>query len=239
MERVGGRLLRVARWRWNEGLTKPPLLFLNGIGANAEAVEPFADLFPDRPFITYDQPGSGGSPSPVIPYNAFQVAWQTGRVLQRFGVDQADVMGISWGGAMAQQFALQHPSRVRRLVLAATNAGLIAVPGNPVALGKLASPKTYSGNPAVKLQPPSARGFLYQCLALAGWTSAPALPLLKKPTLILTGDKDRIVPPINARLLHRLIPGSELEVFPGSGHMFLMSRMAEVAARVHAFLEVD
>ena len=58
------------------------------------------------------------------------------KLLDRFGIDVVDVMGISWGGAMAQHFAFQHGRRTRRLVLLATSAGALMVPGNPGALAR-------------------------------------------------------------------------------------------------------
>jgi poly(3-hydroxyalkanoate) depolymerase len=260
METVGGRTLRVARWRLDMESEHLPVLFFNGIGANIEAVAPLADALEDRGFIMFDMPGVGESPEPLIPYNAATMAWTTTLLLDRFGLDKVDVMGVSWGGAMAQHFALQHPGRTRRLVLAATSAGMIMVPGNPAALTKMANPRRYVdaafmakhfetlyggalGSEASgksehigRLKPPTPRGYFYQLLAMLGWTSAPALPFLKKHTLILMGDDDQIVPLANGRILNSLIPNSELEVLEGGGHLFLLSHRDQSVSAIRRFL---
>jgi pimeloyl-ACP methyl ester carboxylesterase len=217
LETVGGRVLRVARWRLDRESEHPPILFFNGIGANIEAVAPLAESFDDRGFIMFDMPGIGGSPDPLVPYNTVTMAWTATQVLDRFGLDVVDVMGISWGGGMAQHFAIQHPGRTRRLV------GLGNGPGKKGHMSRLT--------------PPSPRGYFYQLLAMLGWTSAPALPFLRKPTLILMGDDDRIVPLINGKLLASLIPDSRLAVMEGGGHLFLLSHKDESIAEIRAHLD--
>ncbi len=257
METVGGRTLRVARWRWDEPSEHLPILFFNGIGANIEAVAPLAEALTDRPFIMYDMPGVGGSPEPLVPYNAFIVGWQSKELLKRFGCERADVMGVSWGGGMAQHFALQHPDFTRRLVLIATSAGMLMVPGNPAALTKMANPRRYidpdfmadhfktlyggmvgeKGEHISRLKPPTPRGYLYQLLAMIGWTSAPGLPFLKKETLIMMGDDDQIVPLANGHILNTLIPNSRMEVFEGGGHLFMLSHKEQTIACIREFLD--
>lgn len=143
MESVGGRTLRVATWRLDQPSEHLPILFFNGIGANIEAVAPLAEALPDRAFIMFDMPGIGGSPEPVVPYNTVTMAWTTTQLLDKLGLNKVDVMGVSWGGAMAQHFAIQHPGRTRRLILAATTAGMIMMPGNPASLSKMADPRRY------------------------------------------------------------------------------------------------
>ncbi|WP_324262844.1 alpha/beta fold hydrolase [Altererythrobacter sp. H2] len=262
METVGGRTLRVARWRLDMESEHLPVLFFNGIGANIEAVAPLADALDDRGFIMFDMPGVGESPEPLIPYNTVTMAWTTTLLLDRFGLDKVDVMGVSWGGAMAQHFALQHPKRTRRLVLAATSAGMIMVPGNPAALTKMADPRRYvdaafmakhfetlyggalGSSPGKsdhigRLKAPTPRGYFYQLLAMIGWTSAPALPFMKKHTLILMGDDDQIVPLTNGRILNALIPNSELEVMEGGGHLFLLSHREQSISAIRRFLDTE
>ena len=129
METVDGRTLRVAVWRASKATTKLPILFFNGIGANIEAMAPMAELLDDRDFITFDMPGIGGSPDPVVPYNAILMARIAALLLDRFEMPIVDVMGVSWGGAMAQQFALQNSARTNKLILVATSAGMLMVPG--------------------------------------------------------------------------------------------------------------
>lgn len=264
METVGGRTLRVARWNLDKPSDHPPILFFNGIGANIEAVAPLATALDDRGFIMFDMPGVGGSPDPVIPYNTVTMAWTTTQLLDRFGIELVDVVGISWGGGMAQHFAIQYPGRTRKLVLVATSAGMLMVPGNPAALTKMANPRRYVdadymakhfktlyggalGNELgvddgkedhiARLSPPSPRGYMYQLLAMLGWTSAPALPFMKKETLILMGDDDQIVPLINGKFLKSLIPNSELVVMEGGGHLFLLSHKDQSVAAIRDFLD--
>lgn len=257
---AGGRALRVAHWRLNEISDHPPILFFNGIGANIEAVAPLAERLSERGFVMFDMPGTGESPDPTLPYNAFTMSWTATQVLDQLGPEEVDVMGVSWGGAMAQHFALQHPKRTRRLVLAATTAGMLMVPGNPASLTKLANPRRYidpefmnehfmalyggmTKRPGSKaehigrLKPPSPRGYLYQLLAMVGWTSLPALPFLDKEVLIMMGDDDQIVPLINGKILNAAIRNSRLEVFEGGGHLFLLTHADETIACLREFLD--
>ena len=255
LKRVGGRALRVAVWKAEGQEAARPLLFFNGIGANIEVMAPLAEWFRDRDVITFDMPGVGKSPRPVIPYTPWSMAWRAARLLDKLGYDKVDVMGVSWGGGMAQQFAFQHASRAGKLVLAATSAGMFMVPGKFASLSRMASPRRfidrefllknfqvlYGGNDdgsnahAGRLSPPSRRGYLYQLGAMFGWTSVWFLPLLKAKTLILMGDEDNVVPPVNGTILKSLMPRARLEIVRG-GHLFLVSSAPELAPMIRAFL---
>jgi poly(3-hydroxyalkanoate) depolymerase len=257
METVDGRTLRVAVWRASKKTTKLPILFFNGIGANIEAMAPMAELLDDRDFITFDMPGIGGSPDPVVPYNAILMARIAALLLDRFDMPLVDVMGVSWGGAMAQQFALQNGARTNKLILAATSAGMLMVPGNPAALVKMADPRRYIdpdfmakhfktlyggmvGNKSEhigRITPPSKTGYFYQLMAMMGWTSAPFLPFMKTETLIMMGDDDQIVPLANGKFLNFLIPNSELFVVENGGHLFLLSHVEQSISAIRAFLD--
>lgn len=260
MMEAGGRSLRVATWRLDADSDHPPVLFFNGIGANIEAVAPLAERLTERAFVMFDMPGTGESPDPVVPYTPFTMAWTASQILDQLGLDVVDVMGVSWGGAMAQHFALQHPRRTRRLVLAATTPGMIMVPGNVAALSKMSDPRRYvdakymnehfttlyggmtqTGNAKAehigRLKPPSPRGYVYQLLAMLGWTSLPALPFLTRETLVMMGEDDAIVPLVNGKILASLIPNARLEVFAGGGHLFLLTHADESVAALRAFLD--
>ncbi|WP_432815776.1 alpha/beta fold hydrolase [Sphingorhabdus sp.] len=259
METVDGRTLRVAVWRALKATTKLPILFFNGIGANIEAMAPMAELLDDRDFITFDMPGIGGSPDPVVPYNAILMSRIAALLLDRFDMLIVDVMGVSWGGAMAQQFALQNTARTNKLILVATSAGMLMVPGNPASLVKMADPRRYIdpefmakhfktlyggmvGNKSEhigRITPPSKTGYFYQLMAMMGWTSAPFLPFMKTETLIMMGDDDQIVPLANGKFLNFLIPNSELFVVANGGHLFLLSHVEESIAKIRAFLDRD
>ena len=262
MIEAGGRSLRVAHWRLGEKSDHPPILFFNGSGANIEAVAPLAEMLTERGFVIFDMPGTGESPDPVMPYNPFTMCWTASQVLDHLGIELCDVMGVSWGGAMAQHFALQHPKRTRRLVLAATTPGMLMVPGNPAALSKMADPRRYidpefmnehfatlyggvdrdgaahqKDSHIGRLKPPSPRGYLYQLLAMLGWTSLPALPFLSKEVLIMMGDDDQIVPLINGRILASAIRNSQLKVLKGGGHLFLLTHADESVEALRDFLD--
>src|SRR5256886_9528686 len=139
---VRGQRLRVAL-RKGDG-TRTPLLLLNGIGVNLEVLQQFVDaLAPAIEVIRFDVPGTGGSPAPLIPYRFSVLARLVTKMLDQLGYQQIDVLGVSWGGALAQQFAFQYPVRCRRLILVSTGTGALMVPGNPSALTKIATPRRY------------------------------------------------------------------------------------------------
>ena len=123
MVSVEGRDVRMAHWDAGDaGQDALPVLFFNGIGANMELIAPFAERL-GRNVITFDMPGVGGSPDPVWPYRPWMMARVADKILDELGYAEVDVMGISWGGAMAQQYAIQYAKRTNRLVLIATTAG--------------------------------------------------------------------------------------------------------------------
>lgn len=256
---VLGRVLRVAVRGGNRQW--PPLVLCNGIGARLELLQPFVDAVgPQREVVRFDMPGIGGSPDPVLPYHLWTLAPLLSGLLDQLGYQQADVLGISWGGGLAQQFAIRDPARVRRLVLVATATGATMVPGHPRVLRHMLTPRRhrdpahaaavagqiYGGSMrdgASRISelfraaagPGPGRGYYYQLLAAAGWTSLPLLPLVRQPTLILAGDDDPLTPLANARIMHRLIPRSELHIYHG-GHLDLVSEPERMAAIVEAFL---
>src|SRR5262249_32434943 len=194
------------------------------------------------------------------PYRFPGLARLAHRLLGELGYNGAvDALGVSWGGALAQTFAFQFPTHCRKLVLASTSPGALMVPGRPSVLAKLVSPRRYvdpdflhafggeiyggafRSDPdllrrhAQAMWAPSSRGYLYQLIAAAGWTSLPWLRLLPQPTLVMHGSDDPIVPLINARILSALIRRAELHVVD-DGHMFLVSKAQDVAPVVHRFL---
>jgi pimeloyl-ACP methyl ester carboxylesterase len=194
-----------------------------------------------------------------VPYNAILMARIAALLLDRFDMPLVEVMGVSWGGAMAQQFALQNTARTNKLILVATSAGMLMVPGNPASLVKMADPRRYIdpefmakhfktlyggmvGNKSEhigRITPPSKTGYFYQLMAMMGWTSAPFLPFMKTETLIMMGDDDQIVPLANGKFLNFLIPNSELFVVKNGGHLFLLSHVEESIAKIRAFLDRD
>lgn len=248
---------------------RPPLLLCNGIGGSLELLQPFVDaLGPDREVIRFDLPGIGGSPPPSAPYHLTTLPRLVAGLLDVLGYRQADVLGISWGGGLAQQLAAACPLRVRRLVLVATGTGMLMVPARPKVLRHLLTPqrhrdpgyavrmaaeiyggtlRTHPDRARELLHPiapsPTAptgprRGYYYQLLAGVGWTSIPWLAALEQPTLVLAGDDDPVVPLVNARLMHRLLRRSTLHIYPG-GHLELIASPWLLAPLVEEFLDRD
>src|SRR6266496_6243558 len=195
----------------------PALLLMNGLGANLELFEPFLDALDNVGgqkigTICFDIPGGGGSPLPRFPLRFRGLARLVAQLLDAVGQQEVDVLGISWGGGLAQQFAHQYPQRCRRLILVSTSTGAISVPGRLSVLAKLLNPRRYvqpsylatiaptlyggrfRQDPdlarayAHLLRAPQGLGYYWQLLAGVGWTSLPWLHRLRQPTLILAGN---------------------------------------------------
>ena len=137
---VDGINLRVATQRGQSGI---PLLLFNGIGANLELCFPFMEAMPEKEIVIFDVPGVGRSEMSWRPRRFSGLARLANKLLSRLGYREVDVIGVSWGGALAQQFARQYPQRCRRLILAATSPGAVMVPGKPSVLAKIATPRRY------------------------------------------------------------------------------------------------
>lgn len=242
-----------------------PLLLFNGIGASIELVAPFAEAMRAAGFscIAFDVPGVGGSATPLLPYRFSRIARAVEHLLRDIGVSgPVDVLGVSWGGALAQQFVHQYPASCRRLVLAATSAGAVMVPGRFGVLKNMINPRRYTDKDfmakigaelyggkfrddpelirehARHMSPPTGRGYLWQLLAAAGWTSILWLRQIKQPTLLLMGRDDPIVPVVNGRILAGLIPNSRL-VTIDDGHLFLLSRTDDIVPVIRDFLNAN
>ena len=259
--RVGRQLLRVAiRPGPRTGAPRRPLLLFNGIGANLELAAGFMTRLGGVESVIFDVPGTGGSPARLLPYRPWVIARMAARLMTQLGYADIDVMGVSWGGGMAQQFAAQYPRRCGRLVLAATAMGSVMIPGNPKVYLNMVSPKRYVDKGFMRKIAPElyggdvrtdpealARhvdglrggggyGYLLQLLAMAGWTSLPLLWRIRQPTLILAGSDDPLVPPVNARIMARLLPDARLQMID-CGHLFIATRAEQVAGMVAEFLD--
>jgi poly(3-hydroxyalkanoate) depolymerase len=238
-----------------------PLVLCNGIGASLEVLDPLVEqLDPDLMVVRFDVPGTGGSPTSIAPYGFPYLAWVLGRVLTKLGIGVVDVLGLSWGGALAQQFAFQNPRRCRRLVLVATGTGLLMVPAHPRVLAKMATPRRFSepgyaasiagelyggtvrahGEDVAQLfvrqlHAGSKLGYLHQLLAGSVWTSLFALPAVRQETLIVAGTDDPIIPVINAHIMRALLPHARLHLHSG-GHIDLVHNAPELAPVIEDFL---
>ncbi|HTY27329.1 MAG TPA: alpha/beta fold hydrolase [Mycobacterium sp.] len=250
--------------RWGTGT---PLVLCNGIGASLEVLDPLVrELDPDTTVVRFDAPGCGGSPDSPFPYRFPYLAAVLAKVLRETGVidhaagrRQVDVLGLSWGGGLAQQFALQNPHRCRRLILVSTGTGSLMIPARPSVLAKMLTarrfldhryaariaPEIYGGSarrdPLMikrlfdrQLMAGSRVGYLHQLMAGAGWTSLPMLPFIRQPTLIVAGTDDPIIPLVNARIMHRLLPHSALHIHSG-GHVELVADAHNQARVIEEF----
>lgn len=243
------------------GSDEAPLLLVNGIGANLEMWEPLRTRL-GRRSIAVDLPGTGGSPAPVLPLSIPDSARLVLRAVDALGVDTVDVLGFSFGGCVAQELARLAPRRVRRLVLASTSCGWGSVPGSPLALALLSNPLRYYSPSFFKAaapvlvggrgarderfldrqarkraaRPPSLRGYWYQLWAASTWCSWPWLHTLQQPTLVITGDRDQVVPAANARLMAAVLPHGRLRTWSDGGHMLLLDSAFQVAPVLEEFL---
>lgn len=233
-----------------------------GLGGNIEMWQPLTEQLSDFKTIAFDAPGTGESDTPSWPLSIKALARITAELTDALGFHKVDVLGVSYGGAIAQELAFRHPEQVRRLILASTAFGIGSVPGKPTALAMLATPYRYYSRSHLRAiaprlyggrigrQPqlldqhaysrlghaPSLKGYLWQLAAISSWSSLPFLHRIKVPVQVLTGDDDPIVRVLNGRILAMLIPGAQLHVMHGSGHLFLIDEAAESAKLIRGFL---
>ena len=256
---VRGRVLRVAVRDGDPDW--PPLLLCNGIGVSLELLQPFVDaLDPRRGVIRFDMPGVGWSPAPVVPYHLITTGPLLAGLLDQLGHERADVLGISWGGGLRSSSRCSRPDRVAAWCWWRPRPARSWCPGTRASCGtcsrrggtatrgtRPASPPNCTGAARGKTRPwpvscctrrtrlGPARGYYYQLMAGSAGTSLPLLPRLRPPTLILAGDADPIIPLVNARIMHGLIPGSQLHIYRG-GHLELAADAERLAAAVEASL---
>lgn len=241
--------------------TGPPVLFLHGLGGSSTAWEPQLDDLGDTfRCIAWDLPGYGDS-EPISPLTFPAIADAATRLLDDLDIEQADVVGLSFGGQQALHLALGHPDRVGRLVLADTSArfgvdGTDADEWKRLRLGPLdagASPADMA--PAV-IDAITAPGFagVERDRAIAAFSRIPAeglraaveclpthdvidrLGQIASPTLVIVGELDEETPVDYARTLADGIPDSHLHVIGGVGHLSPAEAPAEFNAVVRAFL---
>ena len=255
--RVGALRLRISRQGHG-----PPLLLLGGLGNSLGVWDNLVRELPDLETIAVDAPGTGSSSTPALPLSMAELAGVYASLVRSLELDQVSVLGLSFGGAVAQQLAYQSPGMVRRLVLCGTGPGLGGHPGTPAALQELASPARYYSashsrrvTPLIyggrfareqerfgrELQqrlasPPSVYGYYCQLAALVGWSSLPWLGRIQCPTLILAGDADPVYPIENATMLGDSIPNARVQVLGGGGHLFVMDSATDIAPSVKAFI---
>lgn len=241
--------------------TGTPLVICNEFAANIEILADFAAAL-GRPVLLFDCPGVGRSLPPRRLRRMPALARLLAALLDAVDLSApVDVMGIGWGGMLAQQFARSYPYRLRRLVLAATSSGQVMFPGRLRSLWRAAQPRGLTGMPDAPAQAralfggrrgdacaltrqalacatePTRKGHAAQLYALAGFTSLPWLHRITVPTLVLAGDDDPIVPTVNVRMLAFLMPRARLHIVRGGGHWFVLERTDETVRLLAGFLQ--
>ncbi len=242
-----------------------PLVLLPGIGASLDLYEDFRAALFGRPSVGLDPPGVGGSPPGWYPTSMAGYADACVEALDDAGIEQFDLLGLSWGGALAQELTLRHPKRVRRLVLVATMFGFGALPGDPVAMSILATPWRYYSPSYLRMVAPLLYGgairsdpglldrqaylrhrnapdplaYCAQLRAVMTWSSGLRLQRLQQRTFVMAADDDPIINTGNARIMASLLPDARLEIVPGGGHLFLMTAPLQTAISVTDFLNED
>lgn len=243
----------------------PPVVLIMGLAGSLEWWGPEIQEALSRRFrvVVFDNRGAGRSDRPKDPYTIAQMAEDTRGLMDALGIDRAHVLGYSMGGMIAQELALRHPERLRRLILAATSPGgvLSALP-RPRAFGLLLAerdperaaratlellfPPDYVASHAERMirlsnmlarHATDAASAKRQFAAILRWSAWSRLPRLSVPTLVVHGTADILLPVRNARILHRRIPRSEIRLFPGAGHGFGLQFAEETAETVLGFLE--
>ena len=211
--------------------------------------------------VLFDNRGVGRSDVPRGPYRIRSMAKDALAVMDAAGMQSAHVIGASMGGMIAQELALRWPERVQSLLLGCTSCGGLrserpewsGFPGLrrwrrmsneeraramvPMLYSEATPRELIEEDLCVRLRNyPSSKGVLAQALGIPLWSSYRRLPHLKPPTLVVHGDRDRILPPKNARRLAARIPGAEVKIVKGAGHMLTTDRTDECLAIIFEFL---
>ena len=247
---------------WEEHGEGDPLLLIMGLGYTLEMWHRTAPILSERyRTILFDNRGVGRSDVPAGSYSIRSMADDAAAVLDAAGVDSAHVFGISMGGMIAQEFALQYPERVRSLILGCTShGGPEAVLADAEVLTTLAARATMSAEEGVRAMIPfvydrstprerieedlvirrrtfpTIQGYLGQLQGVFAFESRSRLSQLRVPTLVVHGESDRLVPPENGRRLARFIEGARLEMIAGASHIFPTDQPEKTHSAINIFL---
>lgn len=243
-----------------------PLLLIEGLGYAMWMWDKQIDAF-SREFqvIMFDNRGVGKSDKPDMPYSIELMAKDAAELMKHLGIDRAHVLGVSMGGIIAQALAVIYPQFVHTLTLVCTTFGgpqavpvpeetveaMLNIKGLPAREALKEAMKYAFGQEFLSRNPGELDRLVEQRLSepvpryawMRQWEAVLKVDLgekvrnIKAPTLILTGDDDRVIPGENSRLLHERIEGSILEIFPGGGHLFFMEQVVAFNNRVLAFLK--
>lgn len=210
--------------------------------------------------IALDNRGVGQSDVPPGPYPIALMAADAAAVLDAAGVERAHIFGLSMGGMIAQEFALQYPNRVQSLILGCTSPGGIhAVLAEPAAtqllfsrgvspedFSKAINPFIYdSGTPQHRVEEdfvlrkqwyPRPEGYIAQLQGILAWEAFSRLPQISAPTLVIHGESDRLIPPANAKIIADHIPDAKLVMIPNASHILSTDQPSSVHRAVLEFL---
>jgi len=252
-----------AKLYWNEQGSGAPVLLIMGLSFTHEMWFRVLPILSTRyRTIFFDNRGMGRSDVPRGPYRMKVMAQDAAAVLDAAGVQAAHVIGASMGGMIAQELALRHPQRVLSLLLGCTSyGGLIArwpslshVP-HELPLGENAKmsreagliPLLYAPSTPMELIKEdfrvraqciwTARGFWGQFTGILIWNSYRRLPRVSAPTLVVHGEQDRLIPPVNGRVVARRIPGARFELIPNAGHLLTTDQLAPCVNLMLEFLD--
>jgi 3-oxoadipate enol-lactonase len=221
-----------------------PLLLITGWTISAAVFEPVLDLYAQHfECIVYDHRGSGRSEG-SSPATMEGLADDAARLLTALRIPQALVNGLSMGGMVAQEVALRHGGRVRGLILGGTTPGgafapklgpreVVSIARRGIAERGIRAPLLFSSEfrreqperveeliGYFKRHRSPVRTIAAQTLASARFASTMRLDRIRAPTLVMHGERDRLVPLTASKLLVTQIPDAELAVVPGTGHAF-------------------
>jgi len=235
-----------AKIYWDEQGQGAPILLIMGLAYPSDMWHRTRPVLNARyRTIALDNRGIGRSDMPPGPYPIALMASDAAAVLDAAGVDSAHIFGVSMGGMIAQEFALQYPERVRSLILSCTAAGgPMAVRAEPevtqllMARGQMTPEEAaeaavpfiyYSGTPRARIDEdlavrkpwlPKPEAYMNQLMGILAWESYSRLDQVKAPTLVVHGECDRLVPPGNGQLIAERISGAEFVLIPHAGHIF-------------------
>jgi len=243
-----------------------PLVLIAGFAAGAwswfKQVEAFSAHFQ---VITFDPRGIGKSDYSARPSDMRVMADDVAGLLRGLAIESAHILGASFGGFVAQEFALAYPEMTRSLVLCCTSFGgpnhvapsaetLMALASTdgfntedrirrnltPAFSPDFASGHTTEVEQTVKLRmasPVSEETYRAQLMAAFGFNAEPRLPAIKSPTLIVSGGADTIVPAQNSQNLAAKIPGSQLLIVEGGSHLFFIERPEDFNRIIREFVK--
>jgi pimeloyl-ACP methyl ester carboxylesterase len=240
----------------------PALVLLHGFLCDSRVWRTqLAGLATDFAIVAWDAPGAGLSSDPPDAFTTDDWARCLARFLDAIGVTRAHVLGLSWGGILAQELYRVDPARIDRLILAGTYAGWRGSLPPEACVQRLARCEHDSLLPPAEFAPlwvpemftPAAsndllaemstvfsgfhpHGFRLMAKSCADTDTTDLLPAIEAPTLLLWGDGDRRSPVTIAQQLHGMIPGAELTVIPEAGHVSNMERPEAFNAAVRRFL---